>query len=89
MEKLTIDQYLRYGISGAIALITLALTYPQTVSFLSFDSKLAQATIVAGLILPIGIFIYSVHRAIFYPIIYRIMLKKIHGFTWKRSFLLP
>jgi len=90
MEKLGLNEYLRYGLSGAIALLTLVLTYPQTASsWLSIDSELAQATIVAGLILLIGILIYSVHRIILYPIIYRIILKIIYGFEWKCSYLLP
>jgi uncharacterized protein involved in cysteine biosynthesis len=89
MEKLRLNEYLRYGLSGAVALLTLVLTYPQTASWLSIDSKLAQAFIVVGLILLIGILIYSVHRAILYPIIYRIMLTKIHGFEWKSLSLLP
>jgi len=89
MKNFRLNEYLRYGLSGAVVLLTLGFTYPQTASWLCIDSKLAQASIVAGLMLLIGILIYSVHRVILYPIIYRIMLNKIHGFEWEYSYLFP
>lgn len=89
MEKLRLNEYLRYGLSGAVALLTLVLTYPQTAAWLSIDINLAQASVVAGLILLIGILIYSIHRSIVYPLIYRRLLIKVHGFERNSLSLRP
>jgi hypothetical protein len=84
MERFGLNQYLRYGLSGTVFLLTLIFIHLQTAYCfsLSIYSKFTQASIVAGLILLllIGISIYTIHRSIIYPLIYRYLLIKVHGF---------
>ena len=89
MGKLNLNEFLRYGLSGFVALFTLALTDPQTPVWLYSDHITSPAFFVSGFALLIGIFIYSFHRVILYPIIYRILLHIIHKFEWNVRFVFP
>lgn len=72
MKDFSLGEWLRYGFAGAIALLTALLRYPEASTFLTSKTALLQSLLVIGLVLLIGSLIYVIHRAILYPIFYRI-----------------
>ena len=74
MENLKLNELLRYAFPGVIAVLVLFATRPDALGLLSAYSKFTQAAILGGFILIVGSTIYSLHRALTYPLIYRFIL---------------
>jgi hypothetical protein len=75
MERLRINDLLRYAFSGGIALLTIDILYKKpTIGILTTADKLADAAILGVLALLIGTLIYSLYRSAVYPLIYRVLL---------------
>jgi hypothetical protein len=68
MQKLRLEELLRYTLSGALFLVALMLRWP-TISLgpLRADKGLGEASKALGLVLLVGALIYSLHRAIVFP----------------------
>jgi hypothetical protein len=84
MDKLKLEQYIRYFFSGAIVFPTLFFSYPQTFNlFLEKFKGINYSLTITALSLLIEIFIYStIHRAIMSNIMDVILFKGIYGFKW-------
>lgn len=74
MEKLKLNELLRYAFSGGVALLTLVFIYPSAFCFFKSNDKVVDITLLSVLALIVGSLIYSLHRAVIYPIFYRIIL---------------
>ncbi len=69
MKDLKIEDLLRYGFCGGLFLITLILTHPDNVKNVLETKNIGQATLVVGSVLLLGSLIYTLHRALTYPLI--------------------
>ena len=88
MDKLKINDLLRYAFSGGISLLTLVLLYSPNLTLLTATDKIVDATFIGVLSLLAGSLIYSLHRALIYPLIYRLLiillsLGKKYTFDWR------
>lgn len=73
-DKLRLDDLLRYALSGGAGLGTLWLTYPDLVPSAQQGPGFALTTVV-GFTFIAGSIIYSLHRAMVYPVFYRLALR--------------
>jgi hypothetical protein len=90
MQKLRLEELLRYTLSGALFLIALILRGPSLqVGSWTTANGLGEATKALGLVLLVGSVIYSVHRAIVFPfLLFPIALSLAsligaRGFSWE------
>ena len=67
-------QQLRYGLAGTVLLMSLAVACPSSVGEVLRASDLLDAGLVLVLSLVLGSLVYATHRAVLYPVIYRIFL---------------
>ncbi|MBW7991825.1 MAG: hypothetical protein FVQ84_17655 [Planctomycetes bacterium] len=77
MGNLTFQQIFRYALPGGITLLILLGVYkaPGSESGGHFDvTSIGGAAVLSGVALVVGGLIYTLHRAIAYPIIYRLLL---------------
>lgn len=85
MEKLKLEELLRYAFSGALLLISLVLTHPKEKwgPVLGVDPTVVKgigdATVIIAFVLLIGSSIYVLHRAVAYPILWRLALGVLVG----------
>ncbi len=104
--NLTLEQWLRYGFSGAVGLIAfvwikspLLVLGPtgsqqaQQASILPFQVGAGTITLLLGLALVIGTFVYALHRAVIYPLLYGFVLLFLalwrHGTDFEWDLLIP
>lgn len=76
MHEFRLSDALRYGLPGGLFLLIAALTYPDISRTVAQDGGLLEATVLAGASLVVGTVIQTLHRAVFYPIVYRFLLVK-------------
>ncbi len=73
MDKLNLNELLRYGFAGALFLISLVSSFKEAQEIISkLPSDFFGATTVLGVVLVGGSLLYAVHRAVLYPIIYQL-----------------
>jgi hypothetical protein len=76
MKELGLQNLLRYAFAGGIAVASFLLMYPNLIcptALCSFHIDGAEGvTLILGLVLIAGTVIYNVHRALVFPIFYRI-----------------
>ena len=82
MKNLKLSELLRYSLAGGIALFVIILVNPKALTNVVPDGDFLKSTIGAALVMILGSLIYSVHRAILYPIIYRCFLIGFALLTW-------
>lgn len=90
MEKLNFDinQLLRFLLSGAWAIICFYIVYPVEVENIS--EKNGTALVIVALV--IGCIIYSVHRAVIYPNLFKflcLILSIFRKMKWDFGFIIP
>lgn len=91
MQQLRLEELLRYAFSGALGMIAVFLTHP-TLEVFSPNRSIADATLVIGLVLLTGSLIYTLHRAVVYPVLYRAALLTLAAcrvFPFSRDLLVP
>ncbi len=74
MHKLKLNDLLRYAFSGGVDLLTLVFIYPSAFCFFKSNDKVVDITLLNIVALIVGSLIYSLHRAVIFPICYRIVL---------------
>lgn len=74
MKELHLNEVIRYGLAGAVGLLALVAICPEVRSLVSSDASFAEGALIAGISLTWGIVAYTLHRAVAYPILYRIVL---------------
>jgi hypothetical protein len=92
MEKLKTNDLLRYAFSGGITLFTLFILCNCSLSIKMMGNEYLNATFLGVLAFIIGSLIYSLHRAILYPILYRIVLIIFcltKRYQWDTDMLIP
>ncbi len=84
MKELNLQEVLRYCLSGAIWIGSLLLMYPDIACSVWPIKGVSEVTLVLGAILVVGTLIYNLHRALLYPVIFRLIglitLRK--GWSW-------
>jgi uncharacterized membrane protein YgdD (TMEM256/DUF423 family) len=91
LQQLRLEELLRYAFSGALGMIAVFLTHP-TLQVFSSSRSIAEATLVIGLVLLAGSLIYTLHRAVVYPILYRtalLILAACRAFPFSWELLVP
>ena len=85
MKTLGLQELLRYATSGGIGLAVLVLAFPEVKSSIGPMETGQETTLVVGLVLLIGTLIYNLHRALIYPIIFRIvgLISLPRHFSWR------
>lgn len=73
MKELGFQQLLRYALSGGIGLAALLLTYPKIAYAIGQVNGAREVTLVLGAVVVIGTMIYNIHRALLFPIIFRVV----------------
>ncbi len=80
MDKLNINELLRYGFSGALLFLASLISFKQAISLIKvLPSNLFGASAVLGVVLVIGSIIYAIHRAILYPLLYKVGCIVVYG----------
>ncbi|BAO45621.1 hypothetical protein TBH_C2719 [Thiolapillus brandeum] len=80
MEKLDINELLRYGFSGALLFLASLISFKQTIPLIKIlPSNLLGASSVLGIVLIMGSVIYAIHRSILYPLMYKVGCIVIYG----------
>jgi hypothetical protein len=73
MKDLGLQELLRYALSGGIGIASLLLMYPQVACSIGQIEGAREVTLVLGSILLVGTLIYNVHRALLFPILFRVV----------------
>jgi hypothetical protein len=82
MENFRLGEYLRYALAGAIFLASMFLSYCESLRILERIPKdFAGASTTVGAALTVGALIYTLHRAIPYPILYCLLVKVLSSET--------
>lgn len=80
MEKLNVDELLRYGFSGALFLLSPLVSFKEAACMIKkLPSNIFGASAVLGIALVIGSIIYSVHRAVLYQVLYKLGCIVVYG----------
>ena len=80
MDKLNINELLRYGFSGAVLFFGSLLSFKQAVLLIKvLPSNFFGISVVFGIVLVIGSIIYGIHRAILYTVLYKICCIFVYG----------
>lgn len=69
MQQLRIEDLLRYGFSGGLLFIALYITFSWGPQAIVPFSGVTEVTLVLGVVILTGSLIYTVHRAILYPLL--------------------
>jgi len=74
MKELTINEFLRYGLAGGVGLLCSCLSYVQPLLWIQQDHA-GPLVLPATATLPFlfGALAYILYRAVFYPLLYRIV----------------
>jgi len=72
--QLKLEELLRYSFAGAIGLFALVLCFGGLAALATTEPEITQASILDGVALALGALIYTAHRAVVYPLIYRLIL---------------
>jgi len=92
LKELKLQELLRYALSGGVGLAAFAAAFPSVRLKIAGLEKLAEAALILGVALVLGSFIYSIHRALVYPLLYRfclIVLVAFHVHRFETRLLLP
>jgi len=73
-KEVTLDELLRYVFAGGIALLTLYVSHPSAFESRRSGSALFDTSVLAAVALIVGSLIYSLHRALLYPLVYRVLV---------------
>jgi hypothetical protein len=84
MKELGLQELLRYALSGGIGIAVLLLTHPAILCSIVKMEAAKGATLVLGLVLLIGTLIYNLHRALIYPLFFRIVGLMVMGRNFSR-----
>lgn len=74
MQTLSLNEVIRYALAGVVALLALMVLCPDAHKFFGKDATLAQGVLIGGLVLTWGATIYILHRAVAYPVLWRLVL---------------
>lgn len=69
MKEFGLLELLRYALSGGFGMVALLLTYPAAACHVLKMEVTKETTLILGAVLLIGALIYSVHRALVYPVL--------------------
>ncbi len=93
VEKLQLNQMLRYGLAGGMGLFCLVVTYPDTFKpMMVKDSAWRDGVVLGALAFVIGTVSYALLRALVYPVLFRVIIVILWLFRRVRGcwgFLLP
>lgn len=73
MQQLNIEELLRYGIAGVFAFMAPLIMF-QSFKLPLSTTSVGPAGILAAVALAIGALVYAFHRAILYPLLYRLVV---------------
>ena len=74
MKELGLQELLRYALAGAAGLVALLLTYPYARESVSKVQGIGEASLVVGAVLLVGSLVYSLHRALVFPLLSRLAI---------------
>jgi hypothetical protein len=74
VKELKFNEVLRYAFSGGIGLATFLVLPPAIAAHVSKLEAIKVATLIGGIVLVIGVFVYNVHRALIFPLLFRTAL---------------
>ena len=89
MEKLKLQELLRYAFSGALFYLALGLVYLCKEELSPINVSAGYATLAIGLVLLSGSLLYAMHRALTYPFIFFpgallvLSLFRLYQFEWR------
>ena len=76
MEKLNINELMRYGFAGGIALLVQVVAFWDPLRILAeLPKTFFGTTIIFGIILLLGSLIYALHRAVLYNLFYLLLVR--------------
>lgn len=73
MKELRLQEVLRYALSGGIGIASLLLMYPKIASSIGQIEGAKEISLVLGSVLLVGTLIYNVHRALLFPVLFRVI----------------
>ena len=73
MKELGLQELLRYALSGCVGIASLLLMYPNVACLIGDLQSAGEVTLLLGAILVVGTLIYNVHRALLFPIFFRVI----------------
>ena len=89
MKELGFQELLRYAFSGGISIASLLLTYPKITCLVGHIEGTREVTLILGAILLMGTLIYNLHRALLFPILFRVIAWIMLREKFKWSLLIP
>ena len=81
MKELRFNEVLRYAFSGGIGLATFLILQPAIAQHILQLEALKTSALVASAVLIVGAFLYNLHRALIFPVLFRIALLFVLGQT--------
>lgn len=85
MKDLTLDELLRYVFAGGIALLTLYFSHRGAFENRGSGNAFFDTSVLGAVALIVGSLIYSLHRALLYPLVYRVLTWLLYVRKKKRS----
>jgi hypothetical protein len=84
LKELGFQELLRYALSGGIGVASLLLTYPKIACSVGRVEGAREVTLILGTILLLGTLIYNLHRALLFPVLFRVigLIVPIGKFKW-------
>ena len=80
MNKLNVNELLKYGFSGVLFFLAPLISFKQGLPLIkALPSNLLGLSAVLGVVLVIGSAIYALHRAILFPLFYKIGWIVVYG----------
>jgi hypothetical protein len=73
MKELGLQDLLRYALSGGIWIASLLLMYPKVACSIGQVEGAREVTLVLGSVLLVGTIIYNAHRALLFPVLFRLI----------------
>jgi hypothetical protein len=93
VQQLKLDDLLRYGFCGGLFVLTLLLVHPASSEKLSQAKSVGEAGLLLGLVLLIGSLIYTLHRALTYPLVLfklaALVVAIFGGFKFELALVIP
>lgn len=85
MVSFNFDQLLRYALSGCLAVFSFFYASPKALATVEAFAGPKDSTLVIAGTIAIGILIYTLHRAVLYPLLYRAMIFIVHKGRYQLS----
>ncbi len=89
MKELGLQELLRYALSGGIGIAVLLLIYPAAACSIKNMEAAKETTLILGSVLLIGTLIYNIHRALLFPVLFRIVGLFTLPWTFTGALLIP